>query len=152
MAGARYTANGDQNLATTRITALSVTGNATTAHRGWVYEWYAGNEGTPADLAGTHLVERCSAPGTATAVTPGLVDLQDRAAQAVAGENHTAEPTYVANEIMAEVPLNHRGTYRWVAPPGGELVLPSVTTDGFGMNSLHASATTLFRCGMYWIE
>ena len=152
MAGARYPANGDQNLTTTRITALSVTGNATTAHRGWVYDMYFGNEGTPADLAGTYLVERCTAPGTATAVTPGKIDEQDRAAQAVANENHTVEPTYTANEIMLEVPVNHRGTYRWIAPPGGELVIPATTTDGFGGNSLHASATTLFRIGMAWIE
>ena len=152
MAGARYAANGDQNLTTTRSTALSVTANATTGHRLWVYEFYCGIEGTPADLAGTMLVERCTAPGTHTAVTPGLIDSADRASQAVAGENATVEPTYTANEIMAEVPLNHRGTYRWVAPPGGELVGPATATDGFGGNSLHASAVTLFRFGMYWIE
>ena len=152
MAGARYVANGDQNLTTTRISCLSLTGNATTAHRGWLYDLYFGNEGTPADLAGTYLVERCTAPGTATAVTSGKVDEVDRAAQAVTGENHTVEPTYTANEIMLEVPMNHRGTWRWVAPPGSELVIPATTTDGFGFNSLHATAVTLFRAGAFWIE
>lgn len=152
MAGARYMANGEQNLTTVRNTALTLAGNATTANRLWVYEVYVGNEGTPADLAGTYLVERCTALGTSTAVTPGKRDKADRASQAVAGENHTVEPTFTANEIMMEVPMNHRGTYRWVAPPGGELVAPATASDGFGIDSLHASATTLFRGGMYWVE
>lgn len=152
MAGAKYRANGEQNLSSSRITALGLTSNASTANRCWVDEVYFGNEGTPADLAGTYLWERITTAGTSTGVTAGLNDLADRAAQSVTGENHTSEPTYVANEIMLEIPMNHRGTYRWVAPPAGEFVGPAVSADGFGGNSLHASATTLFRIGSHWTE
>jgi len=152
MPGAKYVANGEQNLASSRITALSVVANASTGHRGWVNEAYFGNEGTPADLAGTYLVERCTTDGAGSAVTSGLPDQADRAAQAVSKENSTTEPTYTSNEIMLELPLNHRGTYRWVAPPGGDWVWPATANNGFGGNSLHDSATTLFRVGMYWTE
>jgi hypothetical protein len=152
MAGAKYWANGEQNLTTSRITALGLTSNASTANRIWLTEVYFGNEGTPADLAGTYLLERITTVGTASAVTAGKNDLADRAAQSVTAENHTSEPTYVANEICIEVPMNHRGTYRWVAPPGGEPVGAATSADGFGINSLHASATTLFRGGAHWTE
>lgn len=151
MAGAKYMANGEQNLSSSAITALSVTGHASAAHRFWVNRAYFGNEGTPADLAGTYIVQRATAPGTATGVTAGLKGA-DRASQAVANENHTGEPTYTANEIMIEVPVNHRGSWQWMAEPGGEWVGPATTTDGFGGHSLHASATTLFRIGMEWTE
>jgi hypothetical protein len=70
----------------------------------------------------------------------------------VAGENHTVEPTYTANTQILEVPLNHRATYRWVAAPGGEIILPADATAGAGIFSSHASATTLFRAVAMWVE
>jgi hypothetical protein len=153
MAGARYHASGEENLASSAVTALSLTGHASAAHRFWVYEAYFGNQGTPADLAGTYTVERVTAPGSGgSAVTSGKIDEEDRAAQAVTRENDGTGGTFTSNEVMIEVPVNHRGTYRWVAPPGGEWVGPSTTTDGFAGRSLHASGTTLFRVGFYWIE
>ena len=153
MAGAKYWANGEQNLSSSTLSAFAITSNASTANRAWIGEVYFGNEGTPADLAGTYLFERVTTAGTAgAAVTAGQNDLADRAAQCVTGENYSSEPTVVSNEICLEVPMNHRGTYRWVAPPGAEPVLPAVSADGFRIGSLHASATTLFRGGTHWTE
>lgn len=153
MAGARYHASGEEQLASSASTALSLTSNASTAHRFWVYEAYFGNEGTPADLTSSYTVERISNVGSGgSAVTAGKLDEEDRAAQAVTRENDGTTGTFTANEVMLEVPVNHRGTYRWVAPPGGEWVGPSTTTDGFAGRSLHASVNTVFRVGMYWIE
>lgn len=153
MAGARYHASGEEELDSSAKTALSLTGNASTAHRFWVYEAYFGNQDTPADLAGLYTVERLSNVGSGgSAVTAGKLDEEDRAAQAVTRENDGTTGTFTSNEVMIEVAVNHRGTYRWVAPPGGEWVGPSTTTDGFAGRSLHASGRTDFRIGFYWIE
>ena len=149
---ARYSASGSQTLTTSATTALGVTSNTSTVQRNWVYELTFGNVGTPADQVSVIVVQRVTAPGSATAVTPTLMDLADRAAQAVAGENHTSEPTYTSNTEVMEVPLNHRATFRWVAPPNGEIVCPATSGDGIGIHSLHASATTEWRVGCHWIE
>jgi len=149
---ARYSASGSQTLTTSATTALGVTSNTSTVQRNWVYELTFGNVGTPADQVSIIVVQRVTAPGSATAVTPTLLDLADRAAQAVAGENHTSEPTYTSNTEVMEVPLNHRATFRWVAPPNGEIVCPATSGDGIGIHSLHASATTDWRAVAFWEE
>jgi hypothetical protein len=149
---ARYSASGSQTLTTSATSALSVTSNTSTVQRNWVYELTFGNVGTPADQVSIIVVQRVTAPGTATAVTPTLMDLADRAAQAVAGENHSSEPTYTSNTQVMEIPLNHRATFRWVAPPNGEIVCPATSGDGIGIHSLHASATTDWRAQAFWEE
>lgn len=149
---ARYSASGSQTLTTSATTALSVTSNTSTVQRNRVYELIYANQGTPADQVSIIVVQRVTAPGSATAVTPTLMDLADRAAQAVAGENHTSEPTYTSNTEVMEVPMNHRATFRWVAPPNGEIVCPATSGDGIGIHSLHASATTDWRAVAFWEE
>jgi hypothetical protein len=149
---ARYSASGSQTLTTSATTALGITSNTSTVQRNWIYELTFGNVGTPADQVSIIVVQRSTAPGTATGVTPTLMDLADRAAQAVAGENHTSEPTYTSNTEVLEIPLNHRATFRWVAAPGSEIVCPATSGDGIGVHSLHASATTDWRAVALWIE
>lgn len=151
MPGAGYSASGEQNLSSSAITMLTVVAAAASARRAWVDDMDFGNEGTPADLAGSYVVNRCTDEGTNTDVTPTKDDPADIAATYQAGENHTVEPTY-SGGIFKEFVLNHRGTWRWTALPGDEFVLAATTTDGFGITSLHASATTLVRAGAHWVE
>ena len=95
---AKYSAVGSQTLTTSRATALTVASNASTAQRCKLYEvWFANL--TPADAVTQNLVERITAVGTSTAVTPRPLDIGDRAAQASAGSNHTSEPTYVSTHL-----------------------------------------------------
>ena len=149
---AKYSGSGTQTLTTSATTCLGITSNTSTVQRNWIYELVFGNVGTPADHLSVWTVQRTTAPGTATGVTPTLLDLADRAAQAVCGENHTGEPTDTSNHEVMEVPLNHRATYRWVAKDGSEIVCPATSGDGIGIHSLHASATTDFRAGAFWEE
>lgn len=148
----KYSASGNQTLTTGAATALTIGSNGTTAQRNRIYELWIANEGTPADNLVVHTVQRCTALGTSTAVTPTKLDPADRAAQAAVGENHTVEPTYTANEEVLEVPLNTRATYRWVAAPGSEIVTPATVASGVGAKALHASATTDWRVGGMWQE
>jgi len=153
---AKYSGSGTQTLTTSATTCIGVTSNTSTVQRNWIYEMNFGNIGTPADHLSVWTVQRTTAPGGGTAVTPTLLDLADRAAQAVCIEDHGAsggsEPTYTSNQEVLEIPLNHRATYRWVAKDGSEIVCPATSGDGIGIHSLHASATTDFRATVLWEE
>ena len=153
MSVARYTASGDQTLTTVRKTCLTVGSNASTAQRNEISEYILGISGTPADNTIIWNIFRVSALGTSTAATPGLTQDGDRAAQAACGTNHTVEPTEVANgEVLKLMPLNARATFRWVAPPGGELKHAATVGAGFGFMAHHASSTVDFQAIAYWAE
>jgi len=148
---ARYSASGSQTLTSSAVTALGLAAQST-AHRNMVYEMWFGNIGAPADLVTVHTVQRITADGSGTGVTPTALDAADRASQCTCLENHTSEPTYTSNTQLLEVPLNHRATFRWVAAPGGEIVTPATDNNGIGFTALHASATTDWRVGCMWEE
>jgi hypothetical protein len=61
MAGSRFSASGNQNLAASAITCLSL--ESTTGTRAWIYDLTFGNEGTPADLASVWSMQRSTADG-----------------------------------------------------------------------------------------
>ena len=156
---ARYSASGTQALQatdddSTDATALTIAAQST-VHRNSIYEIWFGNIGAPADLVSVYTVSRITAATTTaagTTVTPGPIDMADRASQSKCLENCTTEPTYTANQELLEVPLNHRATFRWVAAPGGELITPATNNFGVGFKAIHASATTDFRMGAMWEE
>lgn len=136
------------------ITALARTASTTascgtigagaTPRRGAIYEIEFSSEGTPADNVFLWVIQRCTALGTSTAVTPSTRDQADTvAANAAAGQNHTIEPTYTANLVMNRLALNQRATYRWVAVPGKELVYPATQNNGFGWATPTATAVAI---------
>lgn len=149
---AKYTASGSQNLASSAITALGLSAATASLRRAFVSEFIIADVGTPADNVVLHTAQRITAVGTSTAVTPTKLDPADAASDTVAGENHTAEPTYTANEEVLEIPLNTRATFRWVAAPGFEIVIPATNVNGIGFKALHASATTEWRVTAAWRE
>jgi len=113
--------------------------------------WF-GNVGSPADQVSVQTVQRITADGSGTAVTPTALDPADRASQCTCLENHTSEPTYTSNTEVMEIPLNHRATFRWVAAPGGEIITPATDNNGLAFKCLHASVTTDWRVGAMWEE
>lgn len=130
MAGRRYSIDGqDTNTAATSILGLT---SASTI-RPKVYDLVLGSDATPADNAAEYVLQRYTAAGTVTAVTPQALDPGDPAALASAGEAHSAEPTYTANAIMLQWAQNQRATFRWVAAPEGEIVLPATAANGVGI-------------------
>jgi len=104
-----------------------------TARRTKLTELTVGQDASPADNTVKYVLQRFTAPGTSTAVTPVALDPADAAATIVAGQNHTVEPTYTAGQILLTIPLNQRATFRWVAPPYGELVTPATASNGIGI-------------------
>ncbi len=128
-----YSVSGkDTNTANTTI--LGLTG-ATTI-RPEIYDILVGPVSTPNDYAAHYVLQRYTAAGTSTSVTPTALDPGDPAATATAGKAHTAEPTYTANAILLEIPKNMRPTIRWVAQQGRNLKIPAVANNGIGFQCL----------------
>ncbi len=121
----------------------TVGADATRPRRGKWYDVIFGSEASPADNAFLYIVQRCTALGTSTSVTPIALDPADAATESDAGENHTIEPTYTSNAVLLAMPLNQRATFRWVAPPGGELVYPATASNGLGIQTPTSSAVAI---------
>lgn len=124
-----------QRTSSTTAALGTLTADATRPRRLRVYDAMFGSEATPADAAILWTFRRCSAAGTNTSVTPQNLDPASSTTEYDAGENHTIEPTFTAGAILLNVPLNQRATYRWVAAPGGELVMPATASNGFGIET-----------------
>lgn len=114
--------------------------SSATVRRIKLYEFNFGSEAAPADNAFLWQIQRCTAAGTSTAVTPTKLDPSDGAALTVAGENHTVSPTLTAGDIPLSIPLNQRSTFRWVAAPGFEILSPATVANGFAIETPTAGA------------
>lgn len=121
----------------------SIGADATRPRRGKLYDLLVGSEASPADNAFLYTVQRVTALGTSTAVTPQPLDPGDAATEADAGENHTVNATATANAILLAIPVNQRATFRWVAAPGGELVYPATASNGLAIYTPTSSAVAI---------
>lgn len=119
-----------QRTASTTLAVGSLTAAATNMRRAKVYDLNFGSEATPADNAFLWQVQRCTSAGTAgTNPTPNALDTGDSLASTiVVGQAHTVDPT--GSLVLLTVPLNQRATFRWVAAPGGELMIPATASNG----------------------
>lgn len=134
----------DTNTAGTSI--LGLTGSASI--RAKVYWLELGSDAAPADNAAEYVLQRYTAAGTATAVTPQKLDPGSAAATCTAGEAHSAEPTYTADAILLAFMLNQKATFQWYASPGRELISALAANNGIGLQVITASATA--NVGTCW--
>ena len=147
----RYSSDGSQTITTTPgATALSIAGVTTT--RAKVYDFTVGSEGTPADVALNYTCIRFTASGTGGAVVPEPLDADAPASLLTVEDNHTIEPTYVTDDILWRIAANQRATYRWVAAPDSELMVPATADAGMGWAAFHASAVPDFSVNMHHFE
>ena len=123
------------------LTIGDVSVTATLPRRISVYDFIIGSDATPADTGFEWVVQRSSASGTGTAVVPARLDIADAEMVGDAQENHSIEPTYTATEEVFDIALNLRATFRWVAAPDGEMIIPATDNAGLGWACDHASAT-----------
>ena len=131
-------------------TALALEGQADIRAR--IYEIIMGHGGSPGDTLINWLVRRGTALGTSTAVTPAKLDNDAPASQLAGAEDHTAEPTYTAATELIDIDLNQRATFRWVASPNGEILLPASATAVVGVTPIAASYTGESAATMHFWE
>lgn len=111
---------------------LTAATGATTLRRAWVYDVTFGTDGTPADNSVTYKIDRQTTTGTRTTAVPAPLDGADAAALITGGVVTTIEPSVTAATQLLEIATNQRATYRWVAAPGGELIVPATNVAGLG--------------------
>lgn len=120
--------------------------------RQYIYDVIIGSDATPADQAASFDMPRTTAVGTEGAgFTPTKLDPDIAAAAADSGNAHTVEPTETADSALMRFALNQRATFRWVAAPGSELVIPATANNGISLvrrastSNFAMDATILFR-------
>src|SRR5262245_12587554 len=139
-----------QVMTTTYKTLLSLTSPSTT-RRAWIFDVSAGPDTAPADNTLVYKVDRQTTVGTGTSITPHPIDAADGATTLVGTANHTVEPTITDNTELLEVSANQRASFRWVAVPGSELVVPATNTNGLGLRARSpAYVSTMVANMLFW--
>lgn len=139
-----------ETAAGTNLTILMVVGVTTT--RAWIYDLIVGSDATPADVATQFDVIRGTVSGTGTSITPRALDPGNPAALC-SGEGGTfTSPTKTANSAMLSFGLNQRATFRWVAVPDGELVVPATADNWIGLESIASGGTPNINGTISWQE
>lgn len=129
--------------ASTSLSLGTITANVTRPRRMQWYDILVGSEAVAADNPFLYVFQRCTAPGTNTAVTLQPLDPADAATEQVCGQNNTVDATYTANLIMQEIPLNQRATFRWIATEGGRITTPATASNGMGVATPTSAAVII---------
>lgn len=125
---------------------------AASPRRAKVYDLSFGCNASPADNTFNHLVQRSTTTPTASALTPNALDPADTLASTIqSADTVTVDGTLTANAFLYQIALNQRATFRWVAAPYGELVIPATANNGF-MIGLSAASTTTMSYGANYDE
>ena len=119
------------NTQSTTLPLVSVIG--ATTKRVKIYDVDMGSDATPADNAAKYAFQRCTTAGTAgSSITPQALDPADGAAVATSGlATFSVGPTLTASAFGLQWAQNQRATFRWVAAPNSELVIPATANNGF---------------------
>jgi len=128
---------------------------ASPTSRARLYELIVASNATPADLSTDFVVQRTTAVGTEDAgFTPLPLDTDSSATcQSDFGCGaFSVEPTKTANSELLRFALNQRATFRWVAAPGGELIIPATQNNGACLNSESSGGTANHLCTMFFQE
>jgi hypothetical protein len=80
-------------------------------------------------------LQRSTTAATGTAVTPEPLDPADAAAVTLLKSSLTVQGTNTSGKIPLTIPLNQQATFRWVANPGFEIVVPASASNGLHLNT-----------------
>ncbi len=130
--GDRYSETGTEAAVSGSLqTVLGITGDANV--RGRLYDFTISQSSTPEDSSVNWTVSRYTVAPTGTSVTPTPLDDGAPAAQLAAVEDAGTTGTHTANTELFDQDINERAAYRWVAAPGGELVIPANAANGIAI-------------------
>jgi hypothetical protein len=99
--------------------------------------------GTASDATIRVQGQRTTTAGTSTAVTPTSDDPADGVSNFVAGENHSAEPTYTSGQFLLDIGLYAKGFYREQLPLGDYYYIPATANNGIGFLTPSPAATPI---------
>ena len=125
--------------------------NGVTTVRGRIYDLGFGSTGTPADNATQWRVARSTtAVAVGGAVTESALDINAPASQIIAISDITTEPGY--DDVFIDIGLNQRASWRWVAAPEGEIMVPADATSAIGIEPTQASGGVNATGYIHWLE
>jgi len=125
---------------------------AASMRRAKIYDLSMGSNASPADNAFTWIIQRATTVPTATPLTPNSLDSADTLASTIqANATVTVDGTLTAAAFDYADALNQRATFRWVAAPYSELIIPATANNGF-MFGLSAATTSTFVSGCQYEE
>ena len=120
--------------------------------RGRIYDLLFGHGAAPADTVIRWEVPRSTTSATGAAAIENGLDPDAPAADLLAEEEITVGPTVTADSQLLDFDLNQRATFRWVAAPGGELVVPAAAAEAIFFNASSASYAGIARVTAHWEE
>ena len=127
--------------------------------RAKVYDILVGTNGTPADNAMMFSMQRATAGSTPSyaginsSVNQAL-DQADSVSACGSWSNSSMETsyTYTGTNMPWFVGVNQRASYRWVAAPGSEIVLPATSSAGLSLRSKSPGYTGAATGALMWSE
>ena len=132
--------NNGSSLSTNCIPSVGAAGGPT---RGKIYDILIGTDTTPGDTVVYWDLARqttwLSSTNTYTSALTSAsslfaLDTADYTCWLGLQGNSTLEVTYTA-EVWS-IGINQRASYRWVAAPGSEFVIPAVSSNGIGLRAM----------------
>jgi hypothetical protein len=150
--GRRYSGNAAAtNTTSTTVPMFTLVGAATT--RLFAYDLISGSNATPADNYAQFAMRRVSARGTQSATwTPTALDSANPASLAVFDTTWSVNPTITASSDLLQISHNQRATFRWVAAPLSELVVPATAGAGLAWMAAGSNATASYNWTLLWEE
>ncbi len=133
----RFTITGDQDAAAS-TSILGVTSAATI--RPEIIGVRMGFPENPADIGYFIQLNRHTAAGTSTVVTPEADDPATPAFLGTAGSNHTAEPTFTAGAVLLNAAFNQKDQFVWEVPVGYGKILPATAANGATLRFITVSS------------
>lgn len=116
-----------------------------------IYEWSAGPAANSADNTYCVKAIRQSTVGTWTnSITPDPLDAKASAAVTLCDNTQTVAPTLGVE--LGRWGFHMRGGYRWVAIPGGELVVPLTFSNGIQWSTTFAQGSDVLNWSIYFDE
>lgn len=106
-------------------------------------DFVVGAGDVPADNVCNLKILRSTTVGTLTDVVPTALDPADAACVSILGNLVTVEPTTGGVALMAFA-MNQRATYRWVAAPGEELIIPATANNGLAIQVQSPAYASVF--------
>ena len=122
--------------------------------RPYIYDILFSQGSAPADTVVRWEVPRQTTSATGTGATENALNPASPAATALSEEEITVGPTVTADSQMLDFDLNQRASFRWVAAPGGEIILPATAANGcfFNCSGTGGSYTGIARVTVMWEE
>jgi hypothetical protein len=150
MAGRTYAAFDQQDIVSAADTILTIEGSAT-LQADFIYISFSTLTDELDDMIQWTVQRFDTADGTFDALTPTAFNDSDIASQMTVGGNHSAEPTYVAGQVLLDIAVNTRSFQQWYAQPGREFVTAAGANEGIGVAPLHAAGSTGL-CTIHYVE